>query len=514
MYRSTLTYSLAVLLVLGASGGAMAALQEPTAFTNGDVAYHVPTNTAENVLYRDLRPDYVRDWYIFSDKNDVKGANGILDPGDTYVSEFKNWWTVESAHTQYNYKKRSVFETAGDYMGAPMNPVSSNAADNFWLSRESGVLNFYMTYSQFDNVDWPDYTEPNGADWYLKKKAELALRNRYTNGWALGFVANDHQGDSNAAQYDQTLAGRLKMDIFVHDGKRDTTYQDAGGAAQATRSNPAVSLSNDISILTLDRFAADMVHGQLQPPNYTDLDGADVGYLWDINKRRFMENFGNNEVVAKAAFDAVVASMQLYETDPYALTDPDVIINGKSPADILTSLGYEYQDAFLQRDRTDPSLGSPFGAGSNAGGVINGLGGKDNFDPADPNSDWADQQVIRIDLDTSVFEDFDPGTGLGGGIQKVVFWDFGDSTPGAAGTQQTDPQAIVFFVDMTRTVDDGQLFYAEMDINGDPVAGTEVYFPENRIYIAQVNHVPEPMTLVVLAAGGVATLVSRRRRKA
>ena len=91
-----------------------------------------------------------------------------------------------------------------------------------------------------------------------------------------------------------------------------------------------------------------------------------------------------------------------------------------------------------------------------------------------------------------------------GNIDEIIFWDFGASTPGAPGTQQTDPVAIVFGIDRTRTVAQGQIYYDD--------GGVRTYFPDNRIYIAQV-HIPEPATLAFCVLGGVGVVLRRRRRK-
>ncbi|HAU38229.1 MAG TPA: hypothetical protein DCX07_11015 [Phycisphaerales bacterium] len=479
------------------------------------MAYWI-NNSADSIYYRDLRPDYVRSWYIFSDANAVQGTNGILDPGDTYVTTFQNWWTMESANTQYNYRQRDASaETAGDYIGAPMVPVDhTNASNNFWLEREKDTIQFYLTYSQFDNVEWPAYTAGTGANYAERKAEELALRNRYANGWAMAWVINDY---SSTDKYDQTAAGRVKMDIFVHDGKLDGTYQDSTGGTQATRSNPAVATSNDVSIAALDKFGADIVNGQIQVPNYTGLNGADIGYLWSINEKRFTENYG---AAGYTKFLEAVASMEVYETDPTGLGASDVIYGNRSPNQIAATLtdgngnAYLYQDAFLERDPNDRTRGAVYAEGSTDGGVLKGLGGYNYYDPNDPNkvNDWGEQQVIRIDFDTSVFSEFDPQSNPdGGSIKKIIFWDFGDSTPGAAGTQQTDPVPIVMFVDLTQTVAHGQVFYSAYDANGDPI-GPRIYFPENRIYIATVTMVPEPVTMVVLAMGGMTLLLRRKIR--
>jgi len=511
MTGSTLgSKALCLVAVLGIlTGTSLAgALNEPTPVAQGTV-------DGQDIVYRDLRPDYVRDWHIFSDQNLQHGVtNGILDPGDVHIETFKNWWTTESAHTQHNHWP---YDTApfnlgpnDDRMSGPMNFAVDDPTkpdENYWLEREKNTVTFYLTHSQYDNIDWPTYgagDNPSATD------EALAARNKYANGWALGWSTHDHLNPDGSYTYNQTVSGRVKMDIFVHDGKvisqtqtLEGTYVDKHGVTQNTRSNPAVALSNDISIKAVDTVGAD---GQLQPPNYTDLVGGDAGYTWALNKQRFEANG-----LTEADFDAVVASMEVFETDPNALGAGDVIIADKRPSEIAANLvdgngnAYEYQDAFLGRDPNDHSVGSPYAESSTDGGVLKGLAGYDYYESAGATAnDWGEQQVIRIDIDTSAFETYDPDTNPeGGDIQKIVFWDFGASIPGAPGTQQTNPRKMEFLVDMSQTVAHGQIYY----LLGD---GSKLYFPENRIYIATV---PEPATLTLIGIGAIAVLMRRRRNK-
>ena len=43
-------------------------------------------NQDTSVLARSLRPDYVKQWYIYNDDK----LDGILNPGDTKIATFKN----------------------------------------------------------------------------------------------------------------------------------------------------------------------------------------------------------------------------------------------------------------------------------------------------------------------------------------------------------------------------------------------------------------------------------------
>ncbi len=136
---------------------------------------------------------------------------------------------------------------------------------------------------------------------------------------------------------------------------------------------------------------------------------------------------------------------------------------------------------------------------ANDGGVLGGLAGLSDYNPVDNN--WADQQVIRIDVSELMLET----------VNEIAFYDFGNSIPGGVGVGQVNPVEILFGVDLAQTVAHGQVFH-DANKNGVWNAG-EVWFPENRIYIAQVNDVPEPGTMILLAAGGAALILRRTKRR-
>jgi len=457
-------------------------------------AHATPSEPVPRSDWRDLRPGYVKTWYIFSDSNSVHGqVNGILDPGDKLVASFKNWWTPVSASTQHNYTDGpygpfSYYYRTGnpnqDMPSGPMNFASATtpAAENYWLPRMKNAVQFYMTYSQFDNNDWGgSFADGQTGD----VKTILQQRNLTRNGWAMGWLTNDlTKDDSGHYSSDQTVGGKVKMDVLVHDGKNDGTYVDSQANVQATRSNPQVSLSNDINNYSRDFYAAG---GQWHPPVYDDtkVSGADKGYTWEANRLRFEHN-GHIE----PEFHDATASMEVFETDPYSLTASNVVVGTRRPSAILAGLTdgngnpYAYDDAFLQRNPADRSQGAPYDKDSSDGGVLAGLSGYDFYDPSDPNkvNDWGQQQVIRIDFDPSAFQTYDAeGNPTGGSITKIIFWDFG-YLPGSS-----QISAIPIELDLS-------------DLTK---------FPEHRFYIAAV--IPEPATLSLLALGAAAVLLHRRR---
>ncbi|HOD84208.1 MAG: hypothetical protein BWX88_04220 [Planctomycetes bacterium ADurb.Bin126] len=441
----TLTLSLTLAVALPA-GGLFAGLAEPTADAD----------------FRDLRSDYVKTWYIYADTN----SNGILDPGDRKVDAFKNWWTPVSAHTQHNYEdgpygaEGFTYAPGQDLTSAPMNFASrTDAADNFWLAREKNAIHFYMSYSQFDNNDFSTfYANLNDAD----RQKFLSDHNLNRNGWSLGWVTHDVTKDAQGAFVnDQTQAGKVKMDVYVHNGQG--TYDIAGFGT--SRSNPEVATSNDINFAALDQT-------QWHPPVF-------AGGTYDINDPA-NQAYKNMLGLSDSQFQQILDSMETREIDPSILGNQAIWAN-RTPAEIEAALtdhagnAYLYQDAFLER--------STYVEGATDGAVIAGLAGQSNYDPSLNN--WGDQQVIRIDIapETLMGEGEDAGN-----IRRIAFYDFGDSMPGAEGTQQTDPRAIL--LDLS-------------DANA---------FPEYRFFIAQVE-IPEPTTMALLIGGGTLLLARRRRRR-
>ena len=425
------------------------------------------------------RGDYVKTWYIFND--DV--TDGILNPGDTMIGTFKNWWTPVSAHTQHNYLQRTD-SLSQDWSSAPLNYASqTDPAKNYWMERNENELAFYLSYSQYDNNAWKDGGYTDGK---TGKVLEIIKdRNANRSGYVIGWLTHDIDNSKDKT----TTVGDVKMDMFIHKGKMDIAVGGNWGGA-TSYSNPQVAVSNDI-----DNVAKDMVGstGQWHPPQF---DEAGQAYLYGGSNQTRMEENGHGP----AEFVTLVNSMEVKEHDP---SDPtwatQAVDPTKTPDQIFlnevddTGAAYIYEDSFRDRGVVHE--------GASDGGVIAGLSGFDNYDPAVNN--WGDQQVIRIDLD-----DFRPRAEVSQLINKIVFWDFGDSTPGAPGTQQTAPVPITFYIDRSRTVAQGQIYHAPDPNN----PATWTYFPDNRIYIARVN-IPEPAALLFCVFGGVGLVLKRRRRR-
>jgi hypothetical protein len=476
MTTSRLGGALAVALLLALSGGqVLAALVEP----------NVPN------WPRGLRPDYVKTWYIYNDSK----LDGILNPGDTFMATFKNWWTPVSSGTQHNYSAGPyggganplIYEPNDHKSSAPMSFASypDGLTDPYWMPNRPGAMQFYMTYSDIDNQ------EPNfwsGLPTQDLRTMEIEAH-RYRNGYAFGWLTGAMKVDPNTGAYvnDQTPAGTLAMSVYVHNGRTAPGGEVIPGWG-TSKSNPQVSLSNNIDYRArYDPDGAGPVPENIGPPIFNDALG-----IYDPNLPVNIA-YNNLRSLNNTDFAAIVSSMDVREYDPnnlptrsWMLRTPKEIADANGPKD-QNGNTYLYQDTFLNEGY--------YVRGATAGGVVAGLAGLQNYDPNIQN--WGEQQVIRIDIPPWVLQS---GEG-NGNISELVFYDFGSSIPGASGTQQTNPTTIVFNVDPN-----GNIYYVPNPNN----PNDRIYFPENRIYIAEVT-LPEPGTLCLLIGGGFAVLFRRRK---
>ena len=530
---------------------------------------------------------FVRTWYIFSDLNNAVGAvDGILDPGDTRIGEFKNWWTPVSAATQHGYEIGAPPIPPGDteYPSTPIDhqpKFTTNPLQG--LPQKAGTIGFYLTYSHMDNANFDTEFLDDGTG-----QAVFNQRNRERNGYAMGWLTGETVVDALGVVEYGTGQGNVKMDIFIHNGKSDNnaagtglddnhnfgTNQTAksvwyGGVetvkpgdpySTVSQSEPQVAQSNEMDTLARQDDNLMLV------PDYRDdfvinNPASQTGFTYGPNDQGYVFAGFNEDkyrvdhdgiggpisptipvtVVNQNQFVDVVASMDVREVNSYAYgVHPELggvaaIHPGLTPQALLTagvtdgivvpggqSDYYFYEDSFVSRDgrlvAPDPTKGSLWTEGSTDGGVIAGLSGYDEYsqyyprganpDPAKLGTHWGEQQVIRLDFDKTTFDK----DGLVG-IKEIIFYDWGD--PSAVSGQQfpppTVPTAIVI------SVDNFQNLYFDKDgipgLTNVGLPGGDIPFPDNRIYIAQVEHTPEPATMILLAAGASALLARRRRRR-
>ena len=464
-----------------------------------------PTEPNPEGWFRDLRTDYVKTWHIYNDDR----LDGVLNPGDTEIATFKNWWTPASSHSQHNMSPDGggfTYAPGDDINSSPINYASHEAGkEDYWLGqtpmdKNKNTIQFYMTYSQFDNNDWKGGYSYS-AD--LTAQAIVEQRHETRNGWAIGWTSHSQE---DSPTNPQTYAGFVNMDIFIHSGRGLTTAADGsidgggtvyGNVFGKSFSNPQVSVSNDISPKAIDGVGAPPADFRYHPPVFDEATGT---YSWVENATRMLANG-----YTAADLADIINSMEIREGDSLGLGTSDVIWANRRPSEIKANeddhngQDYIYADAFLDN--------SFYHDGASDGGVIAGLAGETNYDFQQNN--WGDQQVIRIDISQETLMSGDPNTC--GNIEQIVIWDFGNSdstTWGSSTGDQVNPTPIIFGVDMTQTVAHGQIFW-DPDPN---VSGDEIYFKENRIYIAQVTiPIPEPACLTLLVTGAIGLLIRRRR---
>jgi hypothetical protein len=459
--KTNIRILLIALMLTFISSGAMAQQVEPT----------------PEGAYRELRSDYLKNWYVYADTN----TDGILNPGDRNVGAIQNWWTTVSSGTQHNLNEGPYqpgnYTFGDDVPSAPMSYADHGyASKNVWLPRKEDRLGFYMSYSQSDNNTqnfWHSMRGDGTNPWLTSLSDYYKEKYEGTNGWALGWIVNDIKRlQDGSIDPDSSPAGTLLMDIMVHKGAGTYDYGDWGQSI----SNPQVTQSNDISSIAKDPY-----NGLRYPVKFNDATGQ---YDPLANLERMDWWTANGDTLTAADIAAIATSMDVKERQAMSAW-LDAIYPDKTPQEILNDLGYEYEDAFSER--------SIYANNSTDGGVIGGLSGYNEYNHDDNN--WADQQVIRIDLSDVSLHD----------ITEVAFYDFGY----APGSSQLVPMELVLNVD-----DTGTLFF---DANGDDLfnaADGDIYFPENRIYIGMVGEMlPEPGMMALLGAGGVGLLMKRRRNR-
>jgi hypothetical protein len=458
----------------------------------GAIAQSIPTEVS---AYRPLRSDYVKSWNLYSDVN----SNGILDPSDgTTVADFGNWWSWQgSAEHQIQMTSPSAPWSDTDSPNLPMNFASStDPYDNYWLTQKKDRLGMYMYYGQWDNNTAAWNAAQNEPTFGSAKGDLYAEQNTGKNGWALAWVTNNN--DTSASS---DIVGYNFMDVYIHNGKYIGDVPEYGTNPQGTSSisNPLVTMSNDIMWK-----AKDALTGAKFVPQWNE---ATQSYDIDANMyREIWQELWTGTDYTAADLQDIVDSMKIQERNPWDTTDWDPINSDLTPDQILAALNYVYDDAFTDR--------GGYTEHASDGGVIGGLSGRVD------GAAYDEQQVVRIDFGdfTATYADLGmtppsgkSATDLVFTLDEVVFYDFGDSGMDPA---QTNPFELVFQIDRSRTYEDGQLWF---DANGDglfSLADGDMYFAQNRIFIGLNDPVvPEPGTMILLAAGGAGLVWKQRRNR-
>ena len=314
-----------------------------------------------NRAIRDLRTDFVRKWHIFADTEN----DGILNPGDTRIGTFKNWWTPVSAATQHGYEIGAPPAAGPEYPSTPIdhqanwttNPVQGLPQPQL-PAEDAGRIGFYMTYSHFDNSDFDREFYNDGPVGGGTGHDILYQRNHERNGYAMGWLTSvtDTDRDGNVRYWDDTT-GKVKMDIFIHNGKNrdgeehdfgsntstlpvvydgEVTVRETGNGvlseySKITRSDPQVVQSNEMSILARQddnlMLVADY-RDELVITDKTSKTGYDygaktVGYVYDgFNEDKYLVDGDLDAGTASThatpgQFTEVIESMDVREVNSY-----------------------------------------------------------------------------------------------------------------------------------------------------------------------------------------------------
>ena len=199
--------------------------------------------------------DY-KNFGIYQDTN----GSGVLDPGDTFIQGFMNWYTHYSAESSYNYGDHSDPALSGftDLTGAPYaaDHLEDPNNENFsWLPMHDDELHIYMLWAHYNNTD----------------AGELELER---NGFALGMIANDYirgrDDSSPSGGYDLDIAIRNDGTALPQVGLSDD-YIDAQGNITGRPPHPG----------TLDGAALEQEYYKVTDPDLGDPYNHHFEGRWD-----------------------------------------------------------------------------------------------------------------------------------------------------------------------------------------------------------------------------------------
>jgi hypothetical protein len=388
------------------------------------------------------------------------------------------------------------------------NPETRALRDNYVRSwhlyadtQLDGILNPGDTYAEsFNNwwspassnavYDYSDQGRPSGQPWaampYNAANSTLPANdpNRLDDSYNYRLSLGDNQFSffMNYSQYDntdwETYGDGGLIDNYIADMNRGKNGYSMGWIAGSTE-NVSGDPGSTIGNINIDVY----VH-----KGRTDDQYSIPGFGTSVSDPMITASNDIGELTEQA--------------DPYSNAADSAVLSGNRSAQDIINDGitdhtgselYSYDDLFVERSTLHDN--------DNDGGMLAGLSGWSEFNADDAN--WGDQQVIRIDLASETLQ-----TLVNNGMTEVVFYDFGNSDPstwGQTGVDQVNPTKIVLNIDLANGFDNGQLY---MDLG----SGDRLYFPENRIYIAVEDQIPEPATLAIMITGAAVGLLGKRRR--
>jgi len=257
------------------------------------------------VITGPARADF-KNFGIYQDTN----GDGILNPGDTFIKGFMNWYTWHSAASSYNYNEHSDPELSGktDLPGAPWSSDEKADGTFSWLPMHEDELHMYMVWSEYDNSVIPG--ESGSGD---------------LPGFSLGMIANNYIREDNTV----SASGGYDLDIAVrNDGTTlpqvtlSDDYTVTGGAT--TGRPPAPGTQDNASQELYKTLGADATYNhQFEGRwDYTASHStADGGVIGGIHNGDYDIEIDPSNIVTSKLGDGLVIRI-----DPQAFDEVDKIV--------------------------------------------------------------------------------------------------------------------------------------------------------------------------------------------
>jgi len=250
------------------------------------------------ILVSPARADY-KNFGVYQDTN----ADGVLNPGDTYLGGIMSWMTYISAATSYNYFDHNDPALTGksDLTGAPYAFDQANDPVLSWLPMDDDELHIYLAWSYYDNTS---------AEGTSNQRA----------GFSLGLIANDFIRSRSINE----PGGGYSLDIAVHN---DTTAIPQGTMSDDYDTNgrpPTPGYKTDssqefykITNPNPSGFYTDYFEGRW---NYTVSTG-DGGIIDGIHNGDYSIDINPSDIVTSMTGDGLVVRI-----DPQAFDEVSKIV--------------------------------------------------------------------------------------------------------------------------------------------------------------------------------------------